>query len=134
MTDAGIIFLSIGDVLEIHEDQISRYGGAVDIRDTGLLLSAVAQPEAAFGGQFLHESPFEMAAAYQFHIVQNHPFVDGNKRTGTASALVSLDLNGLEVDCDPDALADLVIDVTLGKARKPEIAQFLREHARPAHG
>ena len=134
MTDAGIIFLSIGDVLEIHEDQISRYGGAVDIRDTGLLLSAVAQPEAAFGGQFLHEFPFEMAAAYLFHIVQNHPFVDGNKRTGTASALVFLDLNGLEVDCDPDALADLVIDVTLGKARKPEIAQFLREHALPAHG
>jgi death-on-curing protein len=60
---ASVAFLSVADVLEIHEDQISRYGGAADIRDTGLLLSAVAQPEAAFGGEFLHEFPFEMAAA-----------------------------------------------------------------------
>ena len=72
-----------------------------------------------------------MAAAYLFHIVQNHPFVDGNKRTGTASALVFLDINGYEVDCDSDELADLVIEVTLGKAKKPEIAAFLTKHARP---
>jgi death-on-curing protein len=131
MTDPQPVFLSVSDILEIHEDQIQRYGGAADIRDTGLLLSAVAQPEAAFGGEFLHEDLFAMAAAYLFHIVQNHPFVDGNKRTGTASALVFLDLNGFEIDCDADGLADLVIDVTLGKARKPEIADFLRRHARP---
>jgi len=125
-------FLSISDILEIHQDQIARYGGAADIRDTGLLLSAAAQPEAAFGGSFLHDGIFEMAAAYLFHIVQNHPFVDGNKRTGTASALVFLELNGYEIECDSDALADLVIEVTLGKAKKPEIAAFLRTHARPA--
>ena len=70
MTNAVPVFLSVADVLEIHEDQIARYGGAADVRDSGLLLSAVAQPEAAFGGEFLHEFPFEMAAAYLFHIVQ----------------------------------------------------------------
>lgn len=127
----GITFLTPSDILEIHEDQIARYGGATDIRDRGLLMSAAAQPEATFGGAYLHGDLFEMAAAYLFHIVQNHPFVDGNKRTGTASALVFLDLNGYEVDCDSDALADLVIEVTLGNARKPEIAAFLRPHARP---
>ena len=128
---SGVRFLSVSDILEIHQDQISRYGGAADIRDTGLLLSASAQPEAAFGGSFLHDGIFEMASDYLFHIVQNHPFVDGNKRTGTASALVFLDINGYEVDCDSDELADLVIEVTLGKAKKPEIAAFLTKHARP---
>lgn len=122
-------FLSPDEVLAIHADQIARYGGAADLRDPGLLLSAIAQPEASFGGVLLHQDVFAMAAAYLFHIVQNHPFVDGNKRTGTAAALVFLDLNGFEVDCDGDALADLVIDVTLGTARKPEIAEFLRKHA-----
>ena len=128
---AGPIFLGPSDVLEIHADQIERYGGAAEIRDQGLMLSAIAQPCAAFGGQFLHDDLFLMAAAYLFHLVQNHPFVDGNKRTGTATALVFLDLNGFEIDCDADALAELVIDVTLGKSGKSEVAEFFRRHAVP---
>jgi death-on-curing protein len=128
---AGPISPGPPDVLEIHTDQIERYGGAVDIRDQGLMLSAIAQPCAAFGGHFLHDDLFLMAAAYLFHLVQNHPFVDGNKRTGTASALVFLDLNGFEVDCDADALAELVIDVTLGKSGQTEVADFFRRHAVP---
>lgn len=127
----GPHFLDATDILEIHADQIERYGGAADIRDQGLMLSAIAQPCAAFGGHSLHEDLFLMAAAYLFHLVQNHPFVDGNKRTGTAAALVFLELNGFEVDCDPDALADLVIDVTLGKVGKTAIADFFRQHAVP---
>lgn len=127
----GPHFLDATDILEIHADQIERYGGAADIRDQGLMLSAIAQPCAAFGGHFLHEDLFLMAVAYLFHLVQSHPFVDGNKRTETASALVFLELNGFEVKCDPDALADLVIDVTLGKVGKPAIADFLRQHAVP---
>ncbi len=70
-------FLRIEDVLRIHEDQIERYGGSPGLRDSGLLTSAVETPRAAFGGQVLHGDLFEMAAAYLFHIVQNHPFVDG---------------------------------------------------------
>lgn len=124
-------FLDPSEVLEIHADQIERYGGAAEIRDQGLMLSAISQPRAAFGGQFLHQDLFVMAAAYLFHLVQNHPFVDGNKRTGTACALVFLDLNGFEVECEPDALADLVIEVTQGKAGKAEISEFFRRNARP---
>jgi death-on-curing protein len=72
------VFLSLGDVIEIHRDQIARYGGDPGIRDLGLLQSAVAIPAAGFGGRFLHTDLFEMAAAYLFHISQNHPFIDGN--------------------------------------------------------
>ena len=72
-------FLQTSDLLRLHTDQITRYGGDPGIRDLGLLGSAIAQPQAGFGGQFLHADIFEMAAAYLFHIVQNHPCLDGNK-------------------------------------------------------
>ena len=74
-------FLTLDEVLEIHRDQIERYGGAAGIRDLGLLQSALAQPSATFGGQYLHADLHEMAAAYLYHLVQNHPFLDGNKST-----------------------------------------------------
>ncbi len=89
-------------MLWIHSDQVVRYGGASGLRDRGLLESAVAMSRATFGKKYLHRYPFGMAAAYMFHLVQNHPFVDGNKRTGAASALVFLDLNGWEVDISTD--------------------------------
>ncbi len=123
-------FLTVEDVLLIHQDQVERYGGSADLRDAGLLASAVATAEAAFDGGYLHKGLHEMAAAYLFHIVQNHPFADGNKRTGAAAALVFLDLNGVEVRADDDALADLVIAVASGRTGKAEVAEFLRRHAR----
>ena len=76
------IFLCLGEVVEIPRDQIERYGGSPGIRDLGLLQSALAMPAAGFGGRYLHTDLFEMSAAYLFHITQNHPFADGNKRTG----------------------------------------------------
>ena len=100
------VFLTLGEILEIHQDQINRYGGASGIRDIGLLQSAIAMPSASFGGQFLHSDLFEMAAAYLFHISQNHPFVDGNKRTGAVAAIVFLALNDIELDADDDELWD----------------------------
>jgi death-on-curing protein len=90
-------FLSLEDVLTLHADQVALYGGDHGVRDLGLLESAIAQPQATFGGEFLHKDLFEMAAAYLFHIVQNHPFLDGNKRTGAVAAMVFLDLNGVEI-------------------------------------
>lgn len=122
-------FLTLEDVLRIHEDQIERYGGSPDLRDPGLLTSAVEAPRATFGGQVLHSDAFEMAAAYLFHLAQNHPFVDGNKRTGAAAALVFLDLNGVEVEIEEDALVEHVLAVAQGRIGKPEIAAFLRAHA-----
>ena len=87
-------FLELEDVVAIHADQIERYGGSAGIRDLGLLDAAVAMPRSSFGGQCLHTDVYEMAAAYLYHIVCNHPFVDGNKRARTAAALVFLELQG----------------------------------------
>lgn len=86
MSSEEPLFLEVDDVLEIHATQLDVYGGGAGLRDQGLLESAVAQPRASFGGDFAHEGLFAMAAAYLFHIVKNHPFVDGNKRTGLLSA------------------------------------------------
>lgn len=124
-----IDFLSLDDVLFAHRDQIQRYGGDPGVRDLGLLESALAQPQATFGGQRLHAFPFEMAAAYLYHVVQNHPFVDGNKRTGAVAALLFLDLNGVEITAPRGALYDITIAVPNGAADKPEVAEFFRVHA-----
>lgn len=124
------MFLSLDEVLEIHGDQIERYGGEATIRDLGLLQSALAMPAAAFGGQYLHADLYEMAAAYLFHIAQNHPFVDGNKRTGAVAALVFLTLNDVEIDAGELAFERLVREVAEGKADKAAVAELLRRHAR----
>ena len=87
-------FLTLAEVLEIQHVQIERYGGDPTLRDRGLLESALAVPESSFGGEFLHPTLFAMAAAYAYHIAENQPFVDGNKRTGLAAALVFLAING----------------------------------------
>ena len=125
MTD----FLGIEDVLSLHAAQVEMYGGHQGVRDVGLLESAVAQPQAALGGAYAHEFPFEMAAAYMFHIVRNHPFLDGNKRTGLIAALTFLDLNGIEIDAPAGSLCELTIAVATGQADKDCIAEFLRSHA-----
>jgi len=124
------VFLSLAEVVEIHRDQIERYGGHAGIRDLGLLQSALAMPGAGFGGRYLHSDLIEMAAAYLFHIVQNHPFVDGNKRTGTVAGIVFLSLNGIELEADETQLEQLVIDVAKGKAGKSAVADFLRRNSR----
>ena len=121
-------FLSLAEVLEIHQDQIARYGGAPGTRDLDLLKSALAMPMAAFGGDFLHTDIFEMAAAYLFHLVQNHPFIDGNKRVGAMAAVVFLALNGYDFDAPPGVLYDFVIALARGERLKAEAAIFLREH------
>jgi death-on-curing protein len=124
------IFLSLDEVIELHRDQIERYGGSAGIRDVGLLQSAIAMPQAGFGGQFLHADLFEMAAAYLFHIVQNHPFVDGNKRVGAAAAMVFLELNHVEVRVSNETLVETVLAVAQGKLDKAAIAEFLRKYSR----
>ena len=125
------VFLSLAEILQIHRDQIERYGGRAGLRDLGLLQSALAMPAAGFGGRYLHSDLHEMAAAYLFHISQNHPFVDGNKRTGTVAAIVFLSLNGIELDANEAQLEQLVLEVAQGKAGKSTVADFLRNNARP---
>ncbi len=123
-------FLGLDEILALHADQIRRYGGRAGVRDLELLKSALATPEASYGGEYLHTSLFEMAAAYLFHIVRNHPFVDGNMRTGLIAALAFLGLNDRQLDTEADALVDLVTGVSTAKLGKAEVAVFLREHSR----
>ncbi len=126
------IFLGLSEVLEIHQDQVTRYGGAVGIRDIELLKSALGMPSATYGGQFLHTDIYEMAAAYLFHLVKNHPFIDGNKRDGAVTALIFLYLNGFDFDAPEDDFAEMVLAVARGDIDKADVAVFIRRHTRPA--
>jgi death-on-curing protein len=119
-------FLSVEDVLELHALQLARYGGGAGLRDPGRLDAAVAQARATFDGEFVHGDLFAMAAAYLFHIIQNHPFVDGNKRTGLLASLVFLDLNGLSVIQESETLYELTLGVAEGRIEKREVAVTLR--------
>jgi death on curing protein len=121
------VFLELEDVLLLHEQQLARYGGGAGIRDLGLLESAVATPLATFGGEYLHAGLFEMAAAYAFHISQNQPFVDGNKRTGLVGALVFLELNGILVTDPAGELYDAMIGVAEHRFSKDYLAKLLRK-------
>ena len=125
----GAIFLTLDEVLQIHRDQITRYGGALGVRDLGLLQSALAQPRATYGGLSLHADMWEMAAAYLFHLVQNHPFFDGNKRVGAVASIVFLRMNGLDIRMSSAKLESLVRAVARGQADKAAVAGFFREHA-----
>ena len=123
-----MVFLTLDDILESHLNQIDTYGGCHGIRDIGLLESAIAQPEASFGGQYLHADIFEMAAAYVYHLVMNHPFVDGNKRVGLEAALIFLEINNENLKASDQELVDLVLKTTAGQVGKREIAEFFRSH------
>ena len=92
-----IEFLTLDDILETHREQIRVYGGSDGVRDLGLMQSALAQPSAAYGGVFLHNGLCEMTAAYLFHLIQNHPFIDGNKRVGLETALLFLEINDFAI-------------------------------------
>lgn len=123
-------FLTVAEVLDLHARQLARYGGGVGLRDRALLESAVAQPRASFGGQFAHETLPAMAAAYLFHIVANHPFVDGNKRAGLLSALTFLALNGIKLTDGSEALYTLTMDVAAGRCAKEEVIRRLADRCR----
>jgi death on curing protein len=122
-------FLDMDRVLRIPLSLIEHYGGMEGVRDVGLLNSALAMPQASFGGQLLHKDLFEMAAAYLFHVVQNHPFMDWNKRTGAAAAIIFLAMNDIEIQADEEGLVDLTMAVAQGKIDKPQISDFFRKLA-----
>jgi len=120
------VFLTLDEAIDVHMDLVSRYGGHPGIGETDLLLSALAMPQASFGGEFLHRDIFEAAAAYAFHICNNRPFVDGNKRTALTCGLVFLELNAIETR-DPDGtLYAAMIDVASGRLGKQQLADIFR--------
>lgn len=120
------LFLDLNQIIRLHRSLIEHYGGSEGIRDAGLMHSAIAMPQASFGGQFLHTDLFEMAAASLYHIVQNHPFIDGNKRTGAAATVIFLMMNGIDLTADEEGLIEITLAVAQGKADKKEVADFFR--------
>jgi len=127
----GPVFLSLDEVLEIHEQQIERYGGSSGLRDAAGLESAVATPQATFGGEFLHPSIPAMAAAYLFHLCQNHAFIDGNKRAGANAAITFLLMNNWEPTFTEEELVDLVLSVASGILGKPRLIEIFELRCRP---
>lgn len=121
-----IKFLTVEQVIQIH-DKFLIYGGLPGIRDEGLLISAVEMARSSFFGEDLHKSLYDKASAYLFHIVSNHPFNDGNKRTGALTAILFLEQNGIAVDFSADEYEELVIQVAQSKKNKKEIAEFMQE-------
>ena len=117
-------FLGLDELVAIHRDQIERYGGTPGVRDFRLLQSAASMPAATFGDQFLHTDLCEMAAAYLFHIAQNHPFIDGNKRVGAVAADVFLALNGMKLTASETDYEQWVWSVARGETSKSTIAEF----------
>jgi len=119
-------FIEFDEILKIHEDQIRRYGGGAGIRDPNALVSAIEQPRATYGGEFLHPDLWSMGSAYIFHISENHPFLDGNKRTALVSGLIFLYINGIVIIDKNELLYPMMISVASGKSSKTEIANVLR--------
>ena len=137
MTDApeepgAVVFLTVDIVLALHARQLERFGGGAVLRDRGLLESAVAQPQASFGGTFAHEGLFAMAAAYLFHLVSNHAFIDGNKRVGLLAAQVFLHLNGIVILGESEAFYALTMGVAEGRLDKSAVTAELERIARSA--
>jgi death on curing protein len=120
-------FLTVDEVIEIHAAMIQKQGGLDGIRDMGLLLSAVEMPKAAMFGEYLHKTLCDKAATYLFHIICNHAFLDGNKRTGSAAALIFLDMNNVELNLDEREYEELVVKVAQSKMRKEEISAFFEK-------
>ncbi|MEQ1793386.1 MAG: type II toxin-antitoxin system death-on-curing family toxin [Nitrospira sp.] len=121
----SITFLSMDDVLLLHTDTINTDGGSHGVRDHGLLDAAVAMPRQQFGGEYLHEDMAAMAAAYLFHIAQNHPFIDGNKRAAVMSALAFLSVNDVELTMSPQDLEMVTLQVAAGELSKDALTQWM---------
>lgn len=119
-------FLSVQDVLDIHTATIERHGGAHGIRDIALLESAVAMPQQVFGGELLHTDIPGMAAAYLFHLANNHAFVDGNKRVALGACLVFLAANGVQHEIEPEAVLQIVLGVARGQIDKNGLTEWVR--------
>jgi death-on-curing protein len=120
------VFLTLAEILILHNRQIFHLGGDIGIRDLHLLESALAQPEASFGGKWLHADLFDMAAAYSFHICQNHPFIDGNKRTALDAALTFLEMNGISLFDPQKKLLEAMYQITKKEINKKHFANLLR--------
>ncbi|MDR1998215.1 MAG: type II toxin-antitoxin system death-on-curing family toxin [Candidatus Margulisbacteria bacterium] len=125
-----IQFLTLSELLLILADQIRNYGGIYGIRDINLLSSAIYMPQSSFEGKYLHKTIPAMAAAYAFHICQNHPFIDGNKRVALAGSLTFLDINEYTFNCNGEILYNEIINVAKGEIKEEKLIKYYEKYAK----
>lgn len=121
-------YLTVGEVLDLYSRVMKQSGGGVGIRDLGALESAVAQPRMTFNGEELYPSIMEKASALGFSLIQNHPFIDGNKRAGHAAMEIFLMLNGYEISASVDEQVDIILGVASGNVSRERFLDWLRAH------
>jgi len=123
-------YLTIGEVLELHRRIIQQTGGASGVRNLAALESAVAQPRMTFEGKDLYPTIEDKAAALAFFIIQNHPYVDGNKRCGHAAMETFLVLNGKEIKAPVDEIEKIILEMASGKFSRKNFVDWLAGHIR----
>ncbi len=121
-------YLTINETLEIHHRVIEQSGGAKGIRDSGALESALAQPKMTFSGEYLYPTIGEKASALGFSLIQNHPFIDGNKRIGHAAMEIFLLLNGYQINANTDEQFDVVMKTAASEMKREDFTEWLRKH------
>lgn len=129
-----VVYITLDEVLAIHDDMVERYGGRFGIRDLGLIQSAIARPQASFGGQDLYPTLIDKAAAFFHSLIFNHAFADGNKRTALTSTARFLHLNGYELEADQKELIDFPIKVENKRLSFEQIAEWIKEHVKRKAG
>jgi death-on-curing protein len=120
--------LTLNEALELHRRVIGQSGGALGVLNLDALESALAQPRMTFGGKDLYPSLADKAASLGYSLIQNHPFLDGNKRTGHAAMEVFLFLNGFEIQASVDEQERIVLQVASGEKDRKAFAVWLRDH------
>jgi death-on-curing protein len=120
--------LTVEIVQEIHAEAIARFGGSDGLREMTLLESAVAAPQASFGGESPYADLVEVAGAYLFYLCRNHPFVDGNKRAAFASIIVFLGLNGIDFDVPPAAATAMILSLAAGEVAEDGLTRWIRDN------
>jgi death-on-curing protein len=121
-------YLLIEEIISLHAKVVAQSGGSSGLRDQGALESAVAQPEMTFGGEALYPTVAEKAAALGHSLIQNHPFVDGNKRVGHAAMEVFLVLNGYEISASVNEQEEVILSVASGQMSRAEFSEWLKRH------
>lgn len=130
MKSNKIAYLSVTQILVIHDQMIKRFGGLSGIRDLGLLQSAVGRPQATFDGDDLYKTIFSKVAALLQSLLKNHPFVDGNKRTALTSAGIFLKLNRYQLINNHDSEVSFTLKVANGDLTIEQISEWLEKHSK----
>ena len=126
----SVRYLPFDDVIKIHDDMIKHYGGSYGIRDEGLIRSAIARPQATFGGEDLYDTIFDKAAALFHSLMFNHAFVDGNKRTTVTTTARFLSMNGYELETTQEELVDFPLKVENNHLSLEQIAAWLEKYSK----